>query len=443
MKNNDTERYVLFNVRLVRGGVCEEDISYVIVNGNRIEALGSMKEYAGRGVADAELEERDLTGCYVMPGLIDAHIHLAGARGDAVYGETGTLAEPLPVRAMRSVYEAQKLLKRGVTSVRDISYNGLSLKRIFGEGLMPGPRVIACGPGLTRTGGHADAPQYPLEFVARQHPWGVIADGEDEIRRAVRRNLREGADQIKIFASGGGNWAADRMTDTHYTQRELDACCEEAHIIEGTLVCAHAETAETIRMCIAAGVDTIEHGEEVDDEMAETMRERGIILVPTINLIANWYRDFMSPDGPLPDRPDAFLYRDRDDPFGMGEIEADRECVIASFETARRHGVKIALGSDTVYEPLTEYGEYTLLEYLALVDFGMSVPEAIRAATEAGAEALGMAHRIGKLEEGYLADLLVLDADPTTDAGVLYNADNIRCVIANGRLSLDRGRLMF
>jgi imidazolonepropionase-like amidohydrolase len=140
----------------------------------------------------------------------------------------------------------------------------------------------------------------------------------------------------------------------------------------------------------------------------------------------------MDPDAPPPDRPDVFLQRMRGAEYGPKEIEAERESVLASFETARRCGVKIALGSDTVDEPLTDYGEYTLLELRALIEFGMSVPEAIRAATEIAAQALGLAHQIGRVETGYRADLLVVSKNPTDSAEVLYDPANLRHIIADG-----------
>ncbi len=436
------EYYALLNVNVVDGyGGYPDANQYVKIRGNNIVEKGPMAEYH----RDLEAQELDLKGLFLMPGLIDAHVHLAGGRGSGDYGDTEIMMEPKMVRAMRSVYESQKMLKRGITSARDISWNGLYLKRIFGEGILPGPRIVACGPGLARTGGHCDSYQLTEEYVKEQHFWAVLSDGNDECRKWVRRILREGADQIKFWASGGGNWPTDRITDTHYTPDEMKTICNEAHMIKGTMVCSHAETRETIRMSVEAGADTIEHGEELDEELAEKMAERGIILVPTLALLVNWYTAVapIGEDAVKLIRPDAFLYRTIDDKTTAEEGKAYTQQVKDSFRLAREKGVKIALGSDTVYEPATEYGESSLLEFKELIRCGMSVREAIKAATLTAAEALGMSHRIGTVEAGKAADLLIMKKDPTTDADVLYRHENILWTIMNGRLTVDEGRFAF
>lgn len=436
------KKFALLNVSVVDGygGWPEANMAIVVKNGI-IDQVVSMNQYK----KEEGVQEISLDGHYVMPGLIDAHVHLAGGRGDYLYGETEVLAEPKLVRAMRSVYEAQKIMKRGFTSVRDISWNGLYLKRIFGEGILPGPRIIACGPGLTRTGGHADLFQYTEEYVKQQHFWGVLADGNDEITKWVRRILREGADQIKIWSSGGDNWDNDRNADVHYSFEEIQTCVREAHMIKGTMVCAHAENNESIRMSVDAGVDTIEHGEDLDEETAEKMERNGIILVPTLGLLVNWYTEIMATgdDKDKIIRPDVFLHRTVDNVPDTREQERIVKNTIDSFALARDKGIKIALGSDTVYEPLTAYGEYSALEFKQLVKCGMTIPEAVKAATLTAAEALGMSHRIGTVEKGKNADLLVLKEDPVSSEDVLYDPKNIRMIFSAGRLAVEEGRFCF
>ena len=431
--------YVLTNITLIDGkGNLPAAGMYIQINGKSIEKIGAMHDYK----SSRAISEYDLPGHYIMPGMIDAHVHLAGGRGSGVWGDTEILAEPGEVRAMRSVYEAQKMLKHGFTTVRDISRNGLYLKRIFNDDLMPGPKIVACGPGLARTGGHCDSPQFDLEYVKKNHFWVMISDGTEECRRNVRKILREGADQIKFWATGGGNWGTDRITDTHYTQDEMNAICEEAHMIKGTLVCAHCETTETIEMAIRAGVDTIEHGEALTEELAEKMVEKGIALVPTIYLLANWY-DFISVPGvdiPKLIRPDPFLQRDIWKGVTQEEKDAYHCQVTESFCLALKKGVKIALGSDTVYEPSCEYGRQSLNEFAELVSRGMTIHEAIRAATENGAYACGLSQRLGTLEEGKDADILILEKDPAGAVEVLANHKNIKYIILNGRLTVENGR---
>lgn len=442
---NLSNHYALLNVSLVDGyGGWPADGMFVRVKGSEIAETGHMKNY----IREEGVQELSMDGHYVMPGLIDAHVHLAGGRADLEWQELEVLMEPKLVRAMRSVHESQKLLKRGFTSVRDISWNGLYLKRIFSDGTMPGPRIIACGPGLTRTGGHGDAFQFSESFVKQEHFWSVLADGPEEVRKAVRRILREGADQIKIWVSGGDNWPHDRNSDTHYTLEEVKMCVQEAKMIQGTLCCAHVENNESLRISIEAGVDTIEHGECLDEECAEAMAAKNIILVPTLGLLLSWFTEICPAadefsDAPKKIRPDAFFHREVDNKpdgeYGQRYVKK----VLDSFALAREKGVKIALGSDTVFEPLTEYGEYSAREFKYLVKSGLTVPEAIRAATLTSAEALGMSHRIGTVESGKNADLLIVKQDPTSDTSVLYCAENLRMIIQNGRLAVEDGRLAY
>lgn len=439
------KKYVLLNVNILdANSLPPKRRMFVEVIGNRLGKIGPIKDYKKH----PDLQEIPLDGHYIMPGLIDAHVHLAGGRGDYEWQEHEVFMEPMLVRGMRSVYEAQKMLKRGVTAVRDISLNGLYLKRIFNEGILAGPKIIACGRGLSRTGGHGDAPQFNETFIKEQHYWAVLADGPEEIRKQVRRQLREGADQLKIWATGGDNWPTDRNTDTHYTPEEIKTFVNEAHMIKGTLCCAHAENTESIKVCVDAGVDTIEHGEALTEEIAEQMVRQNTILTPTLGILLSWFTEIISRedkklDNNMKIRPHGFLYRTIYEDETEKKAEAYIKQVKDSFAVARYAGVKIALGSDCVYEPLTEYGEYSLKEFKWLTTCGMTVPEAIRSATLISAEALGMSHLIGTIEPSKIADLLILKKDPTEDTEVLYNQENLRYVIVNGRLAVEEGRLCY
>lgn len=428
--------YALCGVSIVDGlgSAVSHDMVVVVVDG-RIDTITERADYRPH----PDVKPLDLSGMWCMPGMIDAHVHLSGGRAGLVDQEMGVIAEPMLVRAMRSVYEAQAILKRGFTAVRDVSWNGLYLKRIFAEQTLPGPKVIACGPGLTRTGGHADLHQFTPDYVQEHGVFGLLADGPDEIRKSVRRLLREGADAIKIFASGGDNWPHDRNADLHYSREELQAAVDEAHRQSGTIVMCHAENPAAVRAAVEAGVDTIEHGECLDDELVALMAERGTILVPTLQLIANWHRDFM-PSGSEREevRPSAFLYRDHYRHDDARHDDYARE-VTKSFQRALHGGVRIALGSDTVYEPLTTYGEYSALELKALVEHGMTVSQAIVAATSTAAAALGMSDVIGSVEVGKQADLIILTADPTSSVDVLYDSRNIHLTFCDGVLTVVDG----
>ena len=439
------ENYVLKNVNLIDGyGKEIKETMFVAVSGRHIMQIDDMSEYK----ADNVFQEIELAGHYVMPGLIDAHIHLSGGRGEGLYLDGDIISEPNLMRGMRSVGDAQTLLKSGITSCRDISWNGLYLKRIFREERIVGPRIIACGPGLARTGGHCDTFQFSEEMVQKRHQWAVLADGPEECRKWVRRILRQGADQIKFWASGGGNWATDNVFDVHYTFEEMKMICDEAHKISGTMVCAHAENLESIKQCIKAGVDTIEHGEMLDEECMELMIERGIILVPTINLLTNASGSFdLGSEEEKPIRTFAFHQRSDGGPetslYSDEELEMYTNMIIDNFSKAKEKGVKIAMGSDTVYEPVTPYGEYTMQEYKALKHIGMTVSEIITSATLNSAKALGMDHKTGTLEVGKLADILVLIKNPAEDIEILCDNSNIRYVIQNGKVVVEEGCLKY
>ena len=438
----NSNNYILKNISITDGlGNPTAAGKWMQVKNGKIEKIGDMADFSPEEGA----EVYDYSGKYIMPGLIDAHLHMAGGRGCGDWGDTEILSEPDAVRSMRSVYEAQKMLKYGFTTVRDISVNSYYLKRVFNDNTFPGPKVIACGRGLARTGGHCDSPQFDLDYVKKHHFWAIISDGVDECRRNVRRVLREGADQVKFWATGGGNWGTDRITDTHYSFEEMKMICDEAHMIKGTLVCAHCETEESIRMAIEAGVDTIEHGEDLTPELAEIMAEKGIVLVPTLYLIANWYDMIETPgvDAPKLIRPDAFLQRDVGQIATDEEKKAYKERVLDSFRIAREKGVIIALGSDTVYEPACPYGEMSLDEFKELVKRGMSVPEAVKASTHNGAIACGMQHRVGAIKEGLEADYLVLDEDPESDVNIIGEPGHIEQVMLDGKTVVVNGQLIW
>lgn len=436
---NRSKQTALIGVNIVdaRGGEPVKD-AVLVMDSGRIAEIVPRTHYSSR----PGTEELALHDMWVTPGLIDAHVHLAGGRAGIDDQELGVIAENRTVRAMRSVYEAQALLKHGFTTVRDVSWNGLYLKRIFFEQKLPGPKIVACGPGLTRTGGHGDLFQFTPDYVREHGAFGIVADGEQEIAKTVRYLLREGADAIKIFLTGGDNWPHDRNHDIQYSARELAAAVEEAHRQTGTIVMCHAESREAMAMAVEAGVDTIEHGEDLDADLAKAMAASGTILVPTLQLIANWHRDFMPvDDNRRPQlRPDAFLYRDLYEERGAAHGEAYSASAIRSFQLALASGVKIALGSDTVYEPLTPFGEYSALEFRALVEHGMTVQQAITAATVTSSEAVGMSHVIGTVEVGKQADLLVLRQDPTTSAEVLADPANIHLTFCDGKLTVRDGR---
>lgn len=428
--------YMLLGVNLIDGtGTSLQKNMAVTVADGMIAAVESM----ATANMDRLIQKIELHGRYLLPGLIDAHVHIPGVRADQREQEIGGMLEHKLVKAMRSVADARKFLKRGFTSVRDISWNGLYLKRIFQEGSLNGQRIVACGPGLGRTGGHVDLYQLPYEFVRDNHFWSILCDGPEEIRKGVRQVLREGADQIKIWGSGGGNFEIDRNSDTHYSLEEVEMAVSEAKMIEGTMVCVHCENLESVRIAVAAGADTIEHGECLDEEVAEEMAAKGIILVPTLRLLLYWFDEIMNLSAfPQPFvRTESFFQRTIQLPDN--HYEETKEKIIANFQIARSKGVKVALGSDTIFEPVTPYGDYSCRELKTLVECGMTPMEALTAATKTASEALGLSHKLGTIEVGKLADYVVLTKDPSDDIDVLMDERNIVWVAMNGRIVVQDG----
>jgi imidazolonepropionase-like amidohydrolase len=439
-------RYVLRNVTLIDGKGNEPvERAALSVNAGRIEAIGDAKTFHPKD----GYRVFDLDGMTVTPGLIDAHVHLSGVKSDRVSAFT---IHPT-IRAYKSVVQAQAMMAYGITAVRDISPLGLYLKRMIHRGEIVGPRIVACGQGLARSGGHADIPELPFEIVENEnewgsrHYWGVFADGEVEIRKKIRLMLREGADQIKFWASGGGYSTVDPISDVHYTLEECKVIVDEAKLIANMPVLSHAENLRSIKYSIEAGVDSIEHGDELDEECAEQMAEKGILFVPTVNLVANWYLDRFG-ENKVEATPVGVEYGPFRTAYEMegadGEIDGYkiRDEIYDVFRMAREKGVRIAMGSDTVRDLTTKYGEYSIREMMAMAEAGMSNLEAIQAATGTAAAALRLDPYIGTLEVGKIADLLVLRENPAEDLSVLLNKENLRYVIQDGVIKIEDGRML-
>jgi len=433
MKDN----YVLYNITIIdgNGGIPLEN-GAVVVKSGIIDQVGTVDQLSG---IDNDIEKIDLGGYCLMPGMIDTHVHLGGMSGDAVSGWT---IHP-DIRLLKSIPEAQAILSYGFTSIRDVGSPGaVYLKRLVELGEITGPRIVACGRLLTRSGGHSDIPELPFECVKDSHYWGVMADGEHEIRKAIRMLLRQGADQIKFLSCGGSNNMIDRISDQHYSYSEIKTIVDESKRIKGTRVAAHAMFPEPIGDCIKAGVDSIEHGYGMTEEQAVLMAEKNIYLVPTLYLLINWYEEIMkviSTETSPGVKYGPFFHRDMIE-LKPVDIEKEIKVFTDTFELARSKGVRIALGSDTVNEAITKYGKYGAMELKTLVRCGMSPLDAITAATSTAAEVLGLASRIGSIKPGKIADMLVLKKNPAYDIDVLTNKENIFQIIQGGKLTLEDGK---
>ncbi len=355
----------------------------------------------------------------VMPGLWDCHGHFFGTRSAAL----GTyFTDALPLRAARAAKDAEAALQAGYTSVREAGGLGVHLARAVEEGTLAGPTIYAPGAILSTTGGHGDLHTIPLDWVhslSERSGELWLCDGVAECVRAVRAQLRLGAKVIKICASGGVMSELDDPIHQQFRSDELHAIVETAGMAERAVM-AHCHGKPGIMAALEAGVRTIEHGTYLDDEACAAMRERDAILVPTRYIVARLTKAGMS--------------------SGMSAENARKLYEIADTHLdaiARAHaaGVRIAAGSDIFQSGADQPvgwgqngGELPLL-----VEAGLSALEAIEAATANGPDTLGLqAPRAGRLEAGWDADVITLDADPTLDIGVVADPARVTGVWRRG-----------
>ena len=230
--------------------------SLVIIEDKKIEYAGPMKEIG------EECEKVDIKGKTIMPGLIDTHLHFSGNLSD---NDSEWVLEPVIQKTIVAVAQAKEALEHGLTSVGEISRSGIHIRNMIEEGIIPGPRVITSGLGFCRTSGHGDSHNLPLEYNNNSHPWAERVDGPWELRKAIRRRIRENPDAIKIWSTGGGIWRHDAKADSHYCMEEIQAVVDECNMI-GLPVWSHAEGYRGALDSCKAGVSAIIHGEELNEE---------------------------------------------------------------------------------------------------------------------------------------------------------------------------------
>jgi len=365
--------------------------------------------YVGAGdgwkEASADAMNLDLGGQYVLPGLIDAHVHLAGS-GEAdsqFYAPTGQMA-------LKILSNAQKNLAAGITTVRDLGgWNELefAVRRAIQRGEFAGPRLCLAGRFISITEAGADY------YVGMYH----VADGVDEVRKAVREQVKHGADVIKMGVTGAVLVESGVPGATHFNFVEIQALVEEAKKF-GKPVAMHAHGIDGIRKAIAAGVNTLEHGTYLyqDPDVIEQMVQRGVFLVPTLKV--GW-DIILAEDSNIP----AWIRQKNRDSQG----DAER-----SLKMAYEAGVPIAMGSD-VGTPLNYHGE-NALEVYWMQEAGLSVMDAIVAATGNAARALRWDAWMGTLEPGKVADLIVHAKNPLEDLRVLADKQSLQFVMKDGMI---------
>lgn len=384
----------------------------VVLEDNYIVFAGALADYTPQ----AEEMVVDAQGGTIMPGMIDSHVHMMM--------EHKPVDEKLATPFSFMYYQAEKYLKNtlnaGITSVRDALGSDRGVKKAVYEGLIPGPRMQLSINALTITGGHGDG--YTVsgtnnDLLPTGHPGmpNGVCDGVEEVRKKTREMLRAGAEVIKVHATGGVLSATDHPEYTQFSPEELRVIVEEGHFRKGVKVMAHTQGAEGIKNAVTAGVHSIEHGIFIDDEAIELMLKNDTFLVPT--LLA----------------PVAVL--ETADELGMPDtaVQKSREVIEhhkASIAKAYKAGVKIAMGTDA---GVMKHG--TNLRELGLMnDIGMTSAETIVASTKTAAECLGWEDQVGTLENGKLADVIVVKGNPLEDIYSLADNDTIQFVMKNGNV---------
>ncbi|CDI48998.1 metal-dependent hydrolase family protein [Clostridium tetani] len=384
--------------------------SLLLVDNKKIKYVGPMMD------VNEEYEKIDITGKIIMPGLIDTHLHFSGNRTD---NDTEWVLDPVIQKTIVAVAQAREALEHGLTSVGEISRSGIYIRDMIEEGVIPGPRVVTTGLGFCRTAGHGDSHRLPLDYNSDSHPWAERVDGPWDLRKAIRRRIRENPDAIKIWSTGGGIWRLDAKADLHYCMEEIQAVVNECNMV-GLPVWSHAEGYEGALNSCKAGVSAIIHGQELNEECLEIMKEKDITFCPTLQFFYEWFTVYEPP------------YRTIHDKYpGKNTAEKELNRIIDNLQNANKKGIRITVGSDSFCSSLTPYGEYAITEMYTLNKSGLTKMETIMAATKNGAEMLKIDDITGTLEEGKFADLLVLSKNPLED---IHNVttDNMEIIMKEG-----------
>ncbi|HEU4776112.1 MAG TPA: amidohydrolase family protein [Telluria sp.] len=385
----------------VKAGVWRERVS-IEIEGSKIKSIGPMTAGAGH---------IDLSRQACMPGFIDMHVHLTGETQKQADALRDTLTLNPADSAFRSVALAERTLMAGFTTVRDLgAADGLNiaLKRAIENGAVPGPRMFTAGKSIATTGGHAD-PTNGLSArfsraLGNPGPNEGVINSPDEGRQAVRARYKEGADLIKVTATGGVLSQARSGQNSQYTEEELRAIVSAAKDY-GFRVAAHAHGTEGIKRALRAGVDSIEHGTMMDDEAIALFKKTGAWYVPT--LAAGRYVGDKAKD------PEYYT------PVVRPKAAAIGPQIQATFSRAYKAGVKIAFGTDAGVFPHGENAK----EFAYMVEGGMPALEAIRAATLSAASLLDQSGNLGAIEPGFAADIVAVSGDPLRDITLLQHIE--------------------
>jgi imidazolonepropionase-like amidohydrolase len=375
----------------------------IVVQGEKIQRVGAASEIT----VPPDAKSIDLSRATVLPGLIDAHTHLFLTGEDNGRYDEQLLKESWQYRTIEAVVNAKRDLEAGFTAMRDLEtegamYSDVDVRDAINRGLIPGPRLEVATRAISTTGG------YPLEGYSPEVtvPSGVqIADGADEARKAVREQIKYGADLIKIYGTHKSHFADGKLVSTPtFTLEEVKAIVNEAHR-EGRKVACHAYGGEGLHNCVDGGVDSIEHGLDLDDATIQKMVANGTWFVPTLYVYEGDTR--------------------REDEAASGGSVSRASVHEPSFRRALAAGVKIAFGTDVGPFP---HGTQAI-EFEYMTKFGMSPFAAIQAATINAAELMGWSQRVGAIEPGEFADLIAVEGSPLDD---ITQLEHVKFVMKGG-----------
>ncbi len=388
--------------------------STLVIEGERVVAATQ------EPIAVDDADVIDVQGRVVMPGLIDAHVHVVAASHDLA----GLSLQPPSLVGAMSAQILREMLHRGFTTVRDAAGADHGLQEAVRRGLYEGPRLFIAGQPISQTGGHADMRPRGARgegyfcSCAGMGLMGAIADGVGEVRRAVREQVRQGANHIKIMAGGGISSPSDPIDGTQFSMEELRAAVEEAEAAN-LYALAHAYSPRAVQRAVQAGVRSIEHGNLVDEATLRLMKTHGTYLVPTLSTYAA-----LAEEGQRLGWSSAMLEK-------LVVVQSQGAMAV---KMARAEGVPVVFGTDLLgHMHGRQNGEF------ALRAAAMSPVEVLQSATITAARLMRQEGQIGQLVPGAWADLLVVDGDPTQDLAPLgAPAQGIRLLMQSGRVVLDR-----